>query len=93
MAACTCSPCGRDFTGLSAFDKHQDVNYSRRPPVVCLDPATVGLELNAHGRWGSPSDADSRARLENLRAQRDLARIPGPPEPEKAGTEAQAVAP
>ena len=93
MSACTCSPCGRDFTGLSAFDRHQDVNYSRRPPVVCLDPATVGLETNAHGRWGFPASADSRARLQNLRAERDQARVVVSPEPEKASTGTQAAMP
>jgi hypothetical protein len=56
MATCLCDPCGREFSGLTAFDKHQQVDYSRRPAVVCLDPATVGLVLNGRGRWGSPSD-------------------------------------
>lgn len=69
MSACTCSPCGREFTGLTAFDKHQDVDYSRRTPVVCMDPAVLGMEQNPFGRWGFPGDADSRARLRALRPE------------------------
>ncbi len=68
MSMCTCSPCGRAFTGLTAFDKHQDVDYTRRPAVACLDPATAGLVRQSSGRWGFPADEDSRARLAALRA-------------------------
>jgi hypothetical protein len=70
MSACECASCERKFTGLSAFDRHQDVDYSRRPAVHCMEPATAGLVLNARGVWGWPADARSRARAKNLSAER-----------------------
>jgi hypothetical protein len=70
MTACQCSPCGREFTGLGAFDKHQDVDYSRRPAVRCLDPASVGLVRQDQGRWGFVLNPQDRERLRKLRAAR-----------------------
>ena len=70
MAACQCSPCGRSFAGVGAFDRHQDVNYSRRPAVVCLNPATLGLVRNGAGRWGAPLDAAGREWFASLAASR-----------------------
>jgi hypothetical protein len=67
MATCTCHPCGQSFTGLTAFDKHQQVDYTRRPAVTCLDPATLGMVRNDHGRWGYPATGDARERLAVLR--------------------------
>lgn len=67
MSTCTCHPCGESFTGLTAFDKHQDVDYNRRPAVQCLDPATLGMERNAHGRWGYPGSDEDRERLAAMR--------------------------
>lgn len=84
MSACKCAPCGREFTGLTAFDKHQDVDYGRTPAVRDQDPAALGLVQNDHGRWGSPATDDSRARLASLRAERDAAGVtayPQDPEP------------
>ena len=81
MSACLCDPCGREFTGLTAFDKHQDVDYTRRPAVRCMDPATVGLVQGSHGRWGFPADAASRARLAKMRAERASASVSGYPQP------------
>jgi hypothetical protein len=88
MSACKCSPCGREFTGLTAFDKHQDVDYSRRPAVVCKDPATIGLVRNDYGRWGEPMNAAGREWVQNLAAKRALARTPvtpGPSGPSESG--------
>ena len=69
MSAGKCGACGREFTGVASFDKHQDVNYMRRPTVICLDPATVGLAEDRNGRWGTPADDASRLRLASLRAR------------------------
>ena len=70
MAACECATCGHKFSGLTAFDRHQDVNYLRCPAVTCLAPAEAGLVQQASGRWGLPADARSRERVANLRAER-----------------------
>ena len=79
MSACLCHTCGREFTGLTAFDKHQDVDYTRRPAVRCMDPATVGLVQQPSGRWGFPIDASSRDLLRKLRAKQALAHTGTPP--------------
>jgi hypothetical protein len=68
MRACQCARCGREFTGLTAFDRHQDVSYKRRPAVLCKDPATAGLVRQKSGRWGLPIDPAARERLRQLRA-------------------------
>jgi hypothetical protein len=41
---CLCSECGRYFGGADGFTRHR-VNYQ------CVDPATVGLQLNSRGYW------------------------------------------
>lgn len=41
---CKCPACGRFFGGVSGFDRH-------RVNAACVDPASVGLELNARGYW------------------------------------------
>lgn len=46
-----CKQCGRDFGGLGAFDKHQDVDYKRQPVIICRDPATLGMHQDGNGRW------------------------------------------
>ena len=81
MSACLCHPCGAEFTGLTAFDRHQDVDYTRRPAVRCMDPASVGLVKGVTGRWGSPADADSRLRLAKMRAERASSGMTGSPPP------------
>ena len=70
MSMATCAPCGREFTTVAAFDKHQDVDYRRRPAVACLDPATVGLTRDGRGRWHFRQTAAGQRYLENLRASR-----------------------
>lgn len=74
MTACQCAPCGYEFTGLTAFDRHQDTDYSRRAAVVCRDPAAAGLTRQASGRWGLPVDEASSERLRSLRNRQERAR-------------------
>ena len=65
-----CAKCHRVFTSLSGFDAHQDRRFGQDPPIVCLDPATVGLVLDNRGRWQFPATDRSRERVTNLRAER-----------------------
>ncbi len=60
MSACECGACARRFTGVGPFDSHLDVDYSRQPPVRCLDPAARGMKLSESGRWGFPPDEAGR---------------------------------
>lgn len=46
-----CTVCDRDFGGLTAFDRHQDVDYKRSPAVICRDPEELGMHQDKHGRW------------------------------------------
>lgn len=70
MTACSCAPCARTFSGLVSFDRHQDVDYNRRPVVICQDPAGIGMALDQHGRWHTPASEADRARLSALKARR-----------------------
>lgn len=44
-----CSGCGRNFGGLTAFDKHRDEGK-------CLDPESLGLVRNDKGDWGMSTE-------------------------------------
>lgn len=59
-AAAGCRSCGKVFTSISAFDKHQRL---ARGAVVCLNPAYVGLERKPNGRWGQKADSRQKARV------------------------------
>jgi hypothetical protein len=54
LAACGCSGCGRVFTGITAFDRHQRWAQGK---LTCLDPATLGMERKRDGKWGYPAPA------------------------------------
>jgi hypothetical protein len=56
------------FSSVSGFDAHRTGSYDDRS---CLDPAALGMHLNAHGRWAQPESAPFRARHRNLRASED----------------------
>lgn len=53
---------------LTAFDRHQSADYSRRPAVTCHDPVSRGLVCNSAGRWGFPADDRGRGYYAGLRA-------------------------
>jgi hypothetical protein len=72
---CHCAACHRTFGNLSLFDAHQDVDYSRTPAVVCLDPATMRVSLGGsaspggdvpvqddRGVWHTPAGLGRRQR-------------------------------
>jgi hypothetical protein len=70
MSVCGCAACGREFTTLAAFDKHQATDYGHSPAITCLDPASRGLEQNERGRWHEAQTAAGRLRLAELQAGR-----------------------
>jgi hypothetical protein len=52
MARCECAACGERFSGVSAFDLHQEF------PAICHFPAERGLERRPDGIWGWPRRGD-----------------------------------
>jgi hypothetical protein len=69
MSACKCALCRRRFTSLAGFDRHQDSGQGARASR-CLDPASIGMEQNAAGRWHLPQDAAGARRLAKILAER-----------------------
>jgi hypothetical protein len=70
MSVCECCCCREQFTSVSSFDQHLDVDYDRVPPVMCREPRDLGMARDRHGRFFMPgSDAD-RVRLAALKARR-----------------------
>ena len=65
---CGCVLCGATFTGLTLFDAHQDVDYSRDPGIICREPAALGLAQDARGTWGTPEGLKARERSATLLA-------------------------
>ena len=80
MSLCACAGCLREFTGLTAFDRHQTAGDGSFGSVTCHDPAERGLVLNERGRWGFPPDDANRVRLASLRAERGQPGISGTPQ-------------
>ncbi len=55
MSACECPACHRHFSSLGGFDRHQQ--WDRQTWVLtCLDPASIGMVRNTHGRWAMAPD-------------------------------------
>jgi hypothetical protein len=86
---CACVLCGATFTGLTLFDAHQDVDYTRQQVIICRDPAALGLAQDARGTWGTPEGLRARERSATLLAAARSARAqantpkpaPSPPAP------------
>jgi hypothetical protein len=85
MASGKCAACSEEFSGLTAFDKHQTTDYGSPKPVTCHDPASVGLVRDRNGRWGSPADEAARLRLSSLRSERGAPSGSGYPQDAEAG--------
>jgi hypothetical protein len=45
---CKCGGCGRYFNSVHAFDRHRSGKPAER---VCLDPESLGMEVNGAGFW------------------------------------------
>jgi hypothetical protein len=60
MAKCVHRVCGREFGGVTAFDRH--LSWSKSVPfVTCLEPEGVGL-VARDGVWGMPTPQMGGAR-------------------------------
>jgi hypothetical protein len=68
---CHCGLCHETFSSLTLFDAHQDVDYSRRPAVVCRAPAGLGLVRDYRSTWATPQAAISRQRRALAMAERN----------------------
>ena len=70
-AANGCARCGQQFGAVTAFDKHQDVDYDRVPVVICRDPATLNLAQDGNGVWRMPvKDPDWGRKRQDAAARR-----------------------
>lgn len=54
--AAHCPACHETFSSTRLFDRHQDVDYDRRPVVICKEPESVGLVLDTWGTWRTPEN-------------------------------------
>lgn len=72
MPISECAPCGRAFTSLTGFDRHQEYRFGTATPVVCRDPAGLGMIQDAGGRWHFPATAAARLHHAKMRADRGL---------------------
>lgn len=55
---CGCRRCGKRFSTLHNFDKHQRTTFGTDTPIICLDPREVGLVQNKRGIWKAPPRPD-----------------------------------
>lgn len=72
-----CAPCGENFGTLTLFDRHQDVDYGRVRPVVCIRPEALGMVRDARGTWQTPEGLLARSqratRLAAMRHRKEAA--------------------
>lgn len=67
-----CSGCSRNFTSMSAFDRHRAGSYSKNTRR-CMTPDEMrarGLEQKASGKWGYAASPALLARIARLRRER-----------------------
>lgn len=70
-----CSGCNRDFTSVSAFDRHRTGSFrdgSRR----CMNSSEMiaaGLDYKDSGKWGLLLSAEQEMRIAHFHNQRDQA--------------------
>ena len=57
---CHCGECHQTFTGLTLFDAHQDIDYTRRPAIHCEPPVALGLVQDGRGTWGTAEGLKAR---------------------------------
>ena len=77
-----CMACGRYFSTVSNFDKHQRIRKDGRPE--CRDPETVGLVLGDAGYWQGPSvDMPFFASMDSEDATEGVAVVSGDISPQR----------
>jgi hypothetical protein len=62
-ADCHCAICHQTFRGMTLFDQHQDVDYTRAPNIICRDPHESRAVQDTRGVWCTPEGLAERARL------------------------------
>lgn len=67
MARSGCAACGRVFSSLTAFDRHQRVAYGQTRPVECCNPAELGMLVRDGYIWYVPPTESDRLRLDRLK--------------------------
>ncbi len=60
-----CSSCSRDFTSVSAFDKHRTGSFKdgSRRCMTEQEMTRAGLERKARGKWGKVASDDLQAMI------------------------------
>lgn len=68
-SACGCSGCGRVFSSLTLFDRHQDWDYDAPAALSCKTPESLGLVLGPNSTWWTPEGLkNSKERTARMRA-------------------------
>jgi hypothetical protein len=57
MSSHQCGRCLEKFTSLELFDKHQDVDYKRKPVIICIRPESLGMVRAHNESWTTPEGA------------------------------------
>lgn len=63
--SCQCRACGRDFGGITAFDRHRVGKYTRKGPDYgrrCLteeEMLAAGLWITSRGTWGGETPPET----------------------------------
>ena len=88
-----CSPCGKDFSSLEAFDRHRvgkheyDFSFDHPDGRRCLeadDLQALGWEMDERGRWHDP-ERSTRARRAFQDRASDVGLTPQTPSEAVAG--------
>lgn len=65
-----CAACGRVFSGLFLFDKHQDFGLHYQSPLRCLNPEDLGMVQAPNGTWTTPAGLKNTARVAGMTKSR-----------------------
>ena len=85
---CHCAGCHLDFSGLTAFDRHQTPNGD----TLCQDPTSRGLIQRPDGVWRTPGEMPNGLFPPQGNDGDGLTGAPGTREPHEAPRNAQEAA-